>query len=119
MMLRFRQHIAEQQQLLIERTEEVKELVFNLKTHIPLSKKMMIRLKGGEAPEKYGIHITSIDQLDDLLRIQNSAKQISVMTSAGGAMKSLLGGGVATEGGGVGVPVEHTTTDNSTEEIPF
>ena len=66
-MLRFRQHIAEQQQLLIERAEEVKALVFNLKTHIPLSKKMMIRLKGGEAPEKYGIHITSIDQLDDLL----------------------------------------------------
>ena len=99
MMLRFRQHIAEQQQLLIERAEEVKALVFNIKTHIPLSKKMMIRLKGGEAPEKHGIHITSIDQLGDLLRIQNSAKQISVMTSAGGAMESLLGGGVATEGG--------------------
>ena len=95
-MLRFKQYT---QQLLIERAEEVKTLVFNIQTHIPLSKKMMIRLKGGKAPEKYGIHITSIGKLDDLLRIQNSARQISVMTNAGGAMESLLGGGVATTGG--------------------
>ena len=95
----FKGFLSEDKHLLIERAEEVKTLVFNKQTHIPLSKKMMIRLKGGEAPSKYGIHITSIDNLDDLLRIQNSAKQISVMTSAGGAMESLLGGGVATEGG--------------------
>ena len=95
----FKGFLSEDMHLLIERAEEVKTLVFNTKTHIPLSKKMMIRLKGGEAPEKYGIHITSIDKLDDLLRIQNSAKQISVMTSVGGAMESLLSGGVATTGG--------------------
>ena len=95
-MLRFRQYT---QQLLIERAEQVKTLVFNIQTHIPLSKKMMIRLKGGKVPEKYGIHITSIDNLGDLLRIQNSAKQISVMTNVGGAMESLLSGGVATTGG--------------------
>jgi len=97
-MLRFKKFITEEQPLLIEAVEEVNWLVFNEHSHIPLSKKMMVRLQG-ESTEKYGIHITNADRIDDLIRIQNSARQISVMTTPRGVMKDLLKGGIATTGG--------------------
>ena len=97
-MLRFKKFINEEHQLLTEAVEEVNRLVFNEHSHIPLSKKMMVRLQG-EASEKYGVHITNADRIDDLIRIQNSARQISVMTTPRGVMQELLKGGIATTGG--------------------
>ena len=99
MMLKFKDFLNEGTELLLERAESVNWLVFNERSHIPLSKKMLIRLQGEESVEKYGIHITNDDGLYDLIRIQNSAKQISVMTEPRGALKGLLKGGVATTGG--------------------
>ena len=97
-MRRFKKFLNEAH-LLLERAEEVNWLVFNDHSHIPLSKKMMVRLQGGESTEKYGIHITNADGLTGLIDIQNSARQISVMTTPGGVIKELLKGGVATSGG--------------------
>ncbi len=79
------------------RSETARYYVFS-GYHIPLSKNMMSRLRGN-IEEKYGIHITSIDNLEGLLSIQNSAKQISVMTESRNSFDRLVGGGVATEGG--------------------
>ena len=79
------------------RSETARYYVFS-GYHIPLSKNMMSRLRGN-IEEKYGIHITSIDNLEGLLSIQNSAKQISVMTESRKSFDRLVGGGVATEGG--------------------
>ena len=78
-MLKFKDFLNEGTELLLERAESVNWLVFNERSHIPLSKKMLIRLQGEESVEKYGIHITNDDGLYDLIRIQNSAKQISVI----------------------------------------
>lgn len=98
-MLKFKDFLNEGTELLLERAESVNWLVFNERSHIPLSKKMLIRLQGEESVEKYGIHITNDDGLYGLIQIQNSAKQISVMTEPRGALKGLLKGGVATTGG--------------------
>ena len=98
-MLKFKSFINEGTELLLERAESINWLVFNERSHIPLSKRMLERIEGGKAEKKYGIHITNDDGLYTLIDIQNSAKQISVMTDARGSLKELLKGGVATTGG--------------------
>ena len=85
-------------QFLAEETAKVKEWVFHKNTHIPISRKMIERIEGAKEPI-YAIHITNLTGLGKLHDISGTARQVSVMTDAGGAMDSLISYGVATEGG--------------------
>ena len=85
-------------QFLAEETAKVKEWVFHKNTHIPISRKMIERIEGAKEPI-YAIHITNLTGLGKLHDISGTARQVSVMTDAGGAMDSLITYGVATEGG--------------------
>ena len=98
-MLRFRQHIAEQQQLLIEETLKTDKFVFHINSHFPISSKMLERVQGHANKPMYAIHVTDPNGASNLIRIQNTAKQISVMTDARDQVRSMISGGVATRGG--------------------
>jgi len=87
------------QTLLFEAAEKTEDYAFHLYPHIPLSKKMIQRIEGQINLPLYAVHITSIDNVKTLIEIQNSARQISAMTDPGGMLRSLIKGGVATEGG--------------------
>ena len=87
------------QTLLLEAAQKTEEYVFHLYPHVPLSKKMIQRIEGQISLPLYAVHITSIDNVNTLIRIQNSARQISAMTDPGQQLSSLIEGGVATEGG--------------------
>tara|TARA_Y100000310_G_scaffold104507_1_gene102833 strand:- start:395 stop:2005 length:1611 start_codon:yes stop_codon:yes gene_type:complete len=87
------------QTLLFEAAEKTEDYAFHLYPHIPLSKKMIQRIEGQINLPLYAVHITSIDNVKTLIEIQNSARQISAMTDPGGMLRSLIEGGVATEGG--------------------
>ena len=87
------------QPLLLEATEKTEDYAFHLYPHVPLSKKMIQRIEGIVKLPLYAVHITSLDNVDTLIKIQNSARQISAMTDPGDMLSSLIEGGVATEGG--------------------
>ena len=60
---------------------------------------MLERVQGHANEPMYAIHITDAAGAPNLLRIQNTAKQISVMTDPRDQLNSLASGGVATRGG--------------------
>ena len=98
-MLRFRQHIVEQQQLLIEETLKTDKYVFHINSHFPISSKMLERVQGHANKPMYAIHVTDPNGATNLLGIQNTAKQISVMTDPREQVRSMISGGIATRGG--------------------
>ena len=83
-------------------TEEIlktDKFVFHINSHFPISSKMLERVQGHANEPMYAIHITDAAGAPNLLRIQNTAKQISVMTDPRDQLNSLASGGVATRGG--------------------
>ena len=85
--------------LLAEETLKTDKFVFHINSHFPISSKMLERIQGTANESIYAIHVTDATGAPNLLRIQNSAKQISVMTDARDQVNSLAAGGVATRGG--------------------
>jgi hypothetical protein len=86
-------------QLLLEEILKTDKFVFHINSHFPISAKMLERVHGTANEPMYAIHITDATGAPNLLRIQNTAKQISVMTDARDQVNSLASGGVATRGG--------------------
>ena len=86
-------------QLLLEEILKTDKFVFHINSHFPISVKMLERVQGTANEPMYAIHITDATGAPNLLRIQNTAKQISVMTDARDQINSLASGGVATRGG--------------------
>jgi len=84
---------------LTEETLKTDKFVFHINSHFPISTKMLERIQGTANEPMYAIHITDATGAPNLLRIQNTAKQISVMTDPRDQLNSLASGGVATRGG--------------------
>ena len=84
---------------LTEETLKTDKFVFHINSHFPISTKMLERMQGTANEPMYAIHITDATGAPNLLRIQNTAKQISVMTDPRDQLNSLASGGVATRGG--------------------
>ena len=84
---------------LTEETLKTDKYVFHINSHFPISSKMLERIQGHANEPMYAIHITDATGAPNLLRIQNTAKQISVMTDPRAQLNSLASGGVATRGG--------------------
>ena len=84
---------------LTEETLKTDKFVFHINSHFPISSKMLERVQGHANEPMYAIHITDAAGAPNLLRIQNTAKQISVMTDPRDQLNSLASGGVATRGG--------------------
>ena len=84
---------------LTEETLKTDKYVFHINSHFPISSKMLERVQGHANEPMYAIHITDAAGAPNLLRIQNTAKQISVMTDPRDQLNSLASGGVATRGG--------------------
>ena len=84
---------------LTEETLKTDKYVFHINSHFPISSKMLERVQGTANEPMYAIHITDASGAPNLLRIQNTAKQISVMTDPRDQLNSLASGGVATRGG--------------------
>ena len=84
---------------LTEETLKTDKFVFHINSHFPISSKMLERIQGTANEPMYAIHITDPNGAPTLLRIQNTAKQISVMTDPREQLNSLAAGGVATRGG--------------------
>ena len=84
---------------LVEETLKTDKFVFHINSHFPISSKMLQRVQGHANKPMYAAHITDPNGAEKLLRIQNSAKQISVMTDPRDQVRSMISGGVATRGG--------------------
>ena len=87
------------QQFLTEKILKTDKFVFHINSHFPLSSKMLERIQGHANKPMYAAHITDPNGASNLLSIQNSAKQISVMTDPRDQVRSMISGGVATRGG--------------------
>ena len=85
--------------LLSEEIFKTDKFVFHINSHFPISSKMLERIQGTANEPMYAIHITDATGAPNLLKIQNTAKQISVMTNPRDQVSSLATGGVATRGG--------------------
>ena len=85
--------------ILVEETLKTDKFVFHINSHFPISSKMLQRVQGHANKPMYAAHITDPNGAEKLLRIQNSAKQISVMTDPRDQVRSMISGGVATRGG--------------------
>ena len=72
-------------QLLMEATSKVEEYVFHQNSHFPLSSKMIERIQGVANKPMYAAHVTDSGGAEGIVNIQNTAKQISVMTDPGDA----------------------------------
>ena len=100
----FKQYLTEDAQ-----AWTVKELVFgnqsstiaarNLYVHIPLSLPMWKRIT--EIKDMYGVHATTIDGMEKLVKIQGSSAQISTADWASEEGIETMATGIATEGGAV------------------
>ena len=103
------------EKILTEATLKTDKFVFHINSHFPISTKMLQRVQGHANKPMYAVHITDAHGAPNLLRIQNSAKQISVMTDPRDQVRSLASGGVATRGGVVmvvhGYPVLASEAD--------
>ena len=103
------------EKILTEATLKTDKFVFHINSHFPISTKMLQRVQGHANKPMYAVHITDAHGAPNLLRIQNSAKQISVMTDPRDEVRSLASGGVATRGGVVmvvhGYPVLASEAD--------
>ena len=84
---------------LTEETLKTDKYVFHINSHFPISSRMLERIQGTANEPIYAIHVTDPNGAATLLRIQNSAKQISVMTDPREQVRSMISGGVATRGG--------------------
>jgi len=103
------------EKILTEATLKTDKFVFHINSHFPISSKMLERVQGTANEPMYAIHITDPTGAPTLLRIQNTAKQISVMTDPREQLNSLVTGGVATRGGIImvlhGYPVLTSSAD--------
>ena len=84
---------------LTEETLKTDKFVFHINSHFPISAKMLERVQGHANKPMYAAHITDPNGSSNLLGIQNTAKQISVMTDPRDQVRSMISGGVATRGG--------------------
>ena len=94
----FKKHLVEMSQ-----SWSVKDLIFGevarTYVHIPLSLPMWKRIT--EVKNMYGVHATSIDGMEKLVKLQGSSAQISTVDWASKYGIESLVSGIATEGGAI------------------
>ena len=94
----FKQYLTEYAE-----TWSVKELVFGdisrTYVHIPLSLPMWKRIT--EINDMYGVHTTSIEGMERLIKLQGSSAQVSTADFATEVGIESMAGGIATDGGAV------------------
>ena len=94
----FKKHLTETAQ-----SYSVKDLIFGevarTYVHIPLSLPMWKRIT--EVKNMYGVHATSIDGMEKLVKLQGSSAQISTVDWASKYGIESLVSGIATEGGAI------------------
>ncbi len=97
-MIGFKQYITEMSQ-----SWSVKDLVYGevarTYVHIPLSLPMWKRIT--EIRDMYGVHTTSIEGMERLIKLQGSSAQISTADWTTERGLESMAGGIATEGGAV------------------